>query len=30
VRELMDVAHPDFRAALEHEAWERKILPHAF
>jgi acyl-CoA hydrolase len=30
VRELMDVAHPDFRAALEQEAWERKILPHAF
>ncbi len=30
VRELMEVAHPDFRAALEQEAWERKILPHAF
>jgi acyl-CoA hydrolase len=30
VRELMEVAHPDFRAALEKEAWERKILPHAF
>jgi len=30
VRELMEVAHPDFRAALEKEAWERRILPHAF
>lgn len=30
VRELMEVAHPDFRASLEQEAWERKILPHAF
>ena len=29
VRELMEVAHPDFRAALEQEAWERNILPHA-
>lgn len=28
VRELMEVAHPDFRAALEQEAWERKLLPH--
>jgi acyl-CoA hydrolase len=27
VRELMEVAHPDFRAALEQEAWERNILP---
>jgi 4-hydroxybutyrate CoA-transferase len=30
VRELMEVAHPDFRAALEKEAWERRILPRAF
>ncbi|MBI3372961.1 MAG: acetyl-CoA hydrolase/transferase family protein [Betaproteobacteria bacterium] len=30
VRELMEVAHPDFRGALEREAWERKILPRAF
>jgi acyl-CoA hydrolase len=30
VRELMEVTHPDFRAALEQEAWERKILPHVF
>jgi acyl-CoA hydrolase len=29
VRELMEIAHPDFRAALEQEAWERRILPHA-
>ena len=27
VRELVEVTHPDFRAALEEEAWERKILP---
>lgn len=30
VRELMEVAHPDFRADIEKEAWERKLLPHLF
>ncbi len=30
VRELMEVTHPDFQAALEEEAWERNILPRAF
>jgi acyl-CoA hydrolase len=30
VRELMEIAHPDFRADLEKEAWDRKLLPHLF
>jgi 4-hydroxybutyrate CoA-transferase len=30
VRELMEVAHPDFRADLEREAWERKLLPRLY